>query len=210
MPRIKLNFRQLSINEKIAKAKQVIAAIAGNAADFKTPSPALASVTTATNDLETAAKETQEARQAAKTKTSAQNQKEDLLDKLMSQLSGYVESVAGDNEELIRRAGMDTRAPAGGPSSTIPAVPPALSATRGDREGDVDCSWDTVSGARSYVIEISPDPPTATSWAHAGVSTKSRSTISNLTPGTRYWFRVAAVGTAGQSGWSDPAMCIAP
>lgn len=208
--KIKLNFRQLSIAEKIARAKQIIAAVESNATDFKSPSPPLASLTTATNELETAAKETQEARQAAKTKTSAQAQKEDTLDKLMSQLSGYVESVAGDNEELIRKAGMDTRAPTGGSSSVIPAVPPASSATRGDREGDIDCSWDTVAGARSYVIEISPDPPTSTSWKHAGVSTKSRSTISNLTPGTRYWFRVAAVGTAGQSGWSDPAMCIAP
>lgn len=208
--KIKLNFRQLSIPEKTARAKQIIAALESNATEFKNPSPPLASVTTATNELETAAAETQEARQLAKTKTSAQGQKEDTLDKLMSQLSGYVESVAGDNEELVRRAGMDTRAAAGGASSATPAVPPALSATRGDREGDIDCSWDTVAGARSYVIEISPDPPTATSWAHAGVSTKSRSTISNLTPGTRYWFRVAAVGTAGQSGWSDPAMCIAP
>lgn len=207
--KIKLNFRQLSIPEKTARAKQIIAALESNATEFKNPSPPLASVTAATNELETAATETQEARQLAKTKTSAQNQKEDTLDKLMSQLSGYVESVAGDNEELVRRAGMDTRAPAGS-SSALPVAPPALSATRGDHEGEIDCSWDTVSGARSYVIEISPDPPAATSWKHAAVSTKSRGTISSLTPGTRYWFRVAAVGTAGQSGWSDPAMCIAP
>jgi hypothetical protein len=208
--KIKLNFRQLSINEKIAKAKQIAAAVESNDVEFKNPSPPLTLIKNAINELETAAKETQEARQVAKTKTSAQNQKEDTLDKLISQLSGYVESVAGDNEELVRSAGMDTRATAGGSGGAVPAVPPALSATRGDHEGEIDCAWDTVSGGRSYVIEVSPDPPTATSWRHSSVSTKSRNTTGNLTPGTRYWFRVAAVGTAGQSGWSDPAVCIAP
>jgi len=85
-----------------------------------------------------------------------------------------------------------------------------LSATAGDHEGEVDLAWDGVAGARSYVIEKSADPPTATSWGHGGVATKSRASINGLTPGTRYWFRVAAVGTNGQSGWSDPATRIAP
>jgi hypothetical protein len=207
MPRIKLNFRQLSITEKIAKARQIVNALTGNAA-FATPTPALPAITTAVDDLETASAETQAARQAAKTKTSAQNQKEDALDKVITQLSAYVESIAGDNEELIRSAGMDTRAAA--TASGTPGVPGALSATAGDHDSEVDLSWDPVTQARSYVIEQSADPPTPTSWAHAGVSTKSTTTIKNLTGGTRYWWRVAAVGTAGQSGWSDPATRIAP
>jgi hypothetical protein len=209
MTKIKLNFRQLSITDKIARAKQIVTAIQSQAAVFTNPSPPLATVTAAANELETAATEAQAARQDAKTKTSAQSQKEDALDRIMSQLSSYIESVAGDNEELVRSAGMDTRAPAGTSSVSL-LSPAALSATRGDHEGEIDCSWDPVAGTRSYVIERSADPPTISSWTHAGVSTKSRSTIGGLTPGTRYWFRVAAVGTTGQSGWSDPAVCIAP
>jgi hypothetical protein len=209
MPRIKLNFRQLSITDKIAKARQVVTAMTGNSA-FAHPTPDLAAVTTAGDGLESAHAETQTARQVAKTKTSAQSEKEDALDKLMSQLSAYVESVSGDNEEMIRSAGMDTRA-VGSASTETPNAPSSLDATAGDHEGEIDLSWDTVAGARSYVIERSLDPPTATSWMHAGVSTKSRTTVnSGQTPGTRYWFRVAAVGTAGQSGWSDPATRIAP
>ncbi|HEV7474506.1 MAG TPA: fibronectin type III domain-containing protein [Pyrinomonadaceae bacterium] len=208
MPRIKLNFRQLSITDKIAKARQIIDSLTGNSA-FATPTPTLAAMNTAITELETAHAETQAARQAAKTKTSAQSAKEDALDKLISQLSAYVESVGGDNEELIRSAGMDTRA-VGSVSTETPTQPSALNATAGDHEGEIDLSWDTVAGSRSYVLERSPDPATASSWVHAGVSTKSRTTIKGLTPGTRYWFRVASVGTAGQSGWSDPATRIAP
>ncbi|MBC8031267.1 MAG: fibronectin type III domain-containing protein [Pyrinomonadaceae bacterium] len=208
MPRIKLNFHQLSITDKIAKARQIVSSLTGNPA-FVTPTPALATATAAIDNLETAHAESQTAKQVAKTKTSAQNEKEDVLDKIMSQVAAYVESVAGDNEETIRSAGMDTRAAAAS-TSGAPAQPQGLNATAGDREGEVDLAWDTVAGARSYLAEKSPDPPGNTSWTHAGVSTKSRTTISGLTSGTKYWFRVAAVGTNGQSGWSDPASRMAP
>ena len=128
----------------------------------------------------------------------------------MTQLAAYVESVAGDDETKIHSAGMDTKSSGKGPSTSQPTVPQALTATAGDHDGEIDLSWDTVPKAKSYIIEISPDPPTDKSWGHAGVSTKSSFTATGLTPGTRYWFRVAAVGTGGQSGWSDPAMKIAP
>jgi len=38
----------------------------------------------------------------------------------------------------------------------------------------------------------------------------SSATVPGLTSGTRYWFRVAGVGTAGQGAWSDPATKVAP
>lgn len=208
MSRIKLNFRGLSIPEKIARARQIITALTGNAA-FPTPNPTLAAGTAAVDSLETAYAEVQTARQVAKTKTSAQGEREDAVDGFMSKLAGYVESVAGENEELIRSAGMDTRA-AAGTSSERPSLPAALEASGGDHEGQADLSWDTVSGARSYIIEKCADPPTATGWAHAGVAIKTRATVAALPSGSRQWFRVAAVGTNGQSGWSDPATCIIP
>lgn len=95
-------------------------------------------------------------------------------------------------------------------ANQAPSAPQALAATAGDHDGAIDLSWEPVADAKSYVEEKSPDPPTPTSWLHAGVSTKSKMTISGLTSGTRYWFRVAAVGTSGQSGWGDPATKIAP
>jgi phosphodiesterase/alkaline phosphatase D-like protein len=145
-----------------------------------------------------------------KTEVSDQSEKEDALDKIMSQLAGYVQSVAGDDDTKIHSAGMDTRSAAQGAATVEPTLPQALTPTAGDHDGEVDLSWDTVSRAKSYIIEKSADPPTATSWQHAGVSPRSTFTVTGLTPGTRYWFRVAAVSTGGQSGWSDPAMKIAP
>jgi hypothetical protein len=208
MAKIRLNLGSLTISEKIAKAQQIVNALTGNA-NFPTPSPALANVTSAANDLKTASDEVLAVRQTGKEKTAIQNQKEDALDQLLTQCAAYVESVAGTNEQLILSAGMDVRAPAVS-STELPAQPQGLTATAGDHDGEIDLSWDTVAGAKSYVIDKSADPATPTTWLHAGVSTRSTFAAQGLTSGTRYWFRVAAVNNNGQSGWSDPAMKIAP
>lgn len=208
MGKIKLNLRNLPVQEKIAKARTIITSLTGNP-NFPTPTPTLAAATAATDGLETSAATVQTTKARLKTEFSDQNEKEDFLDKIMTQLAAYVESVAGDDETKIHSAGMDTKS-GRGPTTSQPTLPGALTATAGDHDGEIDLSWDTVSKAKSYVIERSVDPPTETSWTHAGVSTKSSFTITGLTPGTRYWFRVAAVSSSGQSGWSDPAMKIAP
>jgi hypothetical protein len=207
MALIKLNFARLSVPEKIALARRIVTALTGNT-HFTTPQPSLATITAAINDLEQAESEAQAARQQAKLKTTTRNNKEDDLGQLMTQSVGYVTAIAGGDEEIIQSAGMAVRA------VTRPAIPPgqpaALSATAGDFDGTMDLSWDPVVEAASYIIERSPDPVTATSWTHLGVSTKSTFTAAHLQTGTRVWFRVAAVNPNGQSPWSDPATKIVP
>jgi len=85
MAKIKLNLSTLSIPEKLGKAQQIVAALTGNVS-FPTPSPSLANITTATSDLRTAYSD---AKRPAKCqeKTVAQNQKEDALDRLLTQLA---------------------------------------------------------------------------------------------------------------------------
>jgi len=207
MARIKLNFHQLPIPQKIAKAQQIVAAITGNPT-FPTPTPPLASVTTSINDLSAAFTAAQAARQTAKEKTSDQNAKEDSLNRVMQQLAAYVESVAGDDQSKILSAAMDTRSVSVAGSEPA-SQPQALTPTEGDHDGEIDLTWDKVPSTKSYVIEKSTGPQ-PTDWVHAGVSTKSAFTAAGLTSGSRYWFRVAAVNNNGQSGWSDPATKIAP
>jgi len=208
MAKIRLNLSGLSTAQKLAKAEQVVTAMTGNT-NFPTPTPPLSTITTAATELRAADAEAQAARQTSKEKTNVKNQKEDRLEQLLTQVVGYVESVAGSDEQMILSAGLDLRA-VGAPSTEPPEPPHGLTATVGDHDGEIDLSWDTVTGAKSYVIEQSADPATPTTWTHAGVSTRSFNTAQRLTSGTRYWFRVAAVNNNGQSGWSDPAMKIAP
>jgi hypothetical protein len=208
MSKVKLGLTKRSVPEKVARGREIITALKTNP-DFPTPNPTLASVTTAIDSLEAAFQDQEVTRQLAATKTAAKDEKEDAFDNIFSQLAAYVESVAGSNEKMIKSAGMDTRA-AAVPTTEKPSPPNSLNVTSGDADGEIDLTWEPVTGAKSYVIEVSIDPVTATSWKHSSVSTKSSARTSGLVSGTRYWFRVAAVGTGGQSGWSDPATKIAP
>ncbi|HYW70577.1 MAG TPA: fibronectin type III domain-containing protein [Pyrinomonadaceae bacterium] len=206
--KVKLNIARLSLLDRIARCRQIVAAMTGNP-NFATPNPPLTQATQALNEAEAAYTAAQTSRQDAKAMTVIQNQRDDFVSGLMNQLAAYVESIAGGDETIIRSAGMDTKAIGSAPTS-IPESPDNLGATAGDRDGEIDLSWEAVPGAKSYVIEQSADPPTATSWGHRSVSTRSSQTLDDLTSGARYWFRVAAINGVGQSGWSDPAMKIAP
>ena len=170
MPKIRLNLQRLTIPEKVARSRQIVAAMTGND-NFTTPQPTLKQVADAVNELEVAFDAAQTARQEAKTRTLEQNLKEEAHDRLLSQLAGYVESASGGDEKRIMGANMDLRSPKT-PVGDL-AAPASLSASAGDRDGEIDLRWDRVENARSYVIERSADPPTATSWTHAAVSTKS-------------------------------------
>ena len=208
MARIKLDFKGLSTADKVIRAEQIVASLTGNP-NFPTPNPPLAAVTTAINGLRTAIVEAQTARQAAQAKTVAQNDSEDELDKVMRQIAAYIENVSGGDEKMILSAGVSVRSPSTATSDTL-AAPTGLSATEGDHEGEIDLHWNSVKRARSYVVERSADPPGDTSWSQTQVVTNSSATVSGLTRGAKHWFRVAAVGANGQSGWSDPATKIAP
>jgi hypothetical protein len=50
MPKVKLNLKSLSASEKVDKAHLIVKALTGNSS-FTTPQPALATVTTAANEV---------------------------------------------------------------------------------------------------------------------------------------------------------------
>lgn len=206
MAKVKLDFKRLPLADKIIKSRQIVANLTDNP-DFPTPNPPLAHITTSIDALEAKVVETQAARQAARALTAEQNDMEDQLDREIDQLGGHIESASGGDEAKIIAAGVSVRATA---TSREVGAPAAFSLTEGDHNRELKSHWDRVEGARSYVLERSLDPPTETSWVHEKVVTTSSTTITGLTSGVRYWFRVAAVGKGGQSGWSDPATKIAP
>jgi hypothetical protein len=207
MPRVILNLSKLSILEKLSLAKQISNSLTGNAS-FPTPSPPLAALNTATASLQTAHDEAQAARQESKNKTAVQNQMEDELDDVLTRLAGYVSSVSGNDAALVTSAGMNFEQPKT-PSGPI-GTPQSFAATTGDSDGEIDLGWNSVDGAQSYVVEQSLQGPPSGAWTPVKTTTKSSHTVTGLTSGTRYWFRVAAVGASGQSGWSDISTRIAP
>jgi hypothetical protein len=207
MPRIKLNLRDLSIPDKVQKGRQIVTAMTNNA-NFANPHPSLSEVTAALASLEQNYALLQAAKADVKAKATTQDDADSKVDQILVQLAAYVESIAGNDEKIITSAGLATKNSRSAPVFLSP--PQGLSATVGDHDGVIELSWKKVPKAKSYTIQISADPPNPESWTHAAIATASTRTIENLTSGKRFWFRVAAIGAMGQSGWSEPATKIAP
>lgn len=207
MPRIKLNIRSLSVTDKVARGRQIVTAMTNNT-HFANPHPSLSDVTASLATLEQAHTSLQAAKTDVKAKSTAQDDAEVKVNRILAQLAAYVESIAGNDETIITSAGLEPKLARSAPSVLSP--PASLSTTTGDHEGEIDLAWKKVANAKSYTIQFSPDPPTPDSWTHAAIATASSTRIEKLTSGKRYWFRVAAVGAMGQSGWSEPATKIAP
>jgi len=207
MARIRLNLKNLTVPEKLAKGRQIVTAMT-NHASFANPVPALADVTTRLDLLEKAYALVQSAKSEVSTRVVTQDNAEVDVDQILTQLAGFVEAVAGRDDTLITSVGMETKASRSTPTS--PAEPQSVGAVAGTHDGVILLSWKPVPNAKSYTIESSTDPATATSWTHVAIATSAAKAISNLKSGTRYWFRVAAIGAGGQSGWSEHATKVAP
>jgi len=206
MARIRLNLKHLSLTDKIAKGRQIVTAMTNNAS-FPSPTPPLTEVTTRLDELEQAFSLVQSAKSEVTTRVANQVNAEARVDQALTQLGGYVESVAGRDHALITSAGMETKAAPSSP--TLPGVPQAVTANAGDHDGEINLFWKAVPNARSYTIDSSLDPA-AGSWTHVGIATSASKVITNLSSGKRYWFRVAAVSAGGQSGWSEHATKVVP
>jgi fibronectin type 3 domain-containing protein len=89
------------------------------------------------------------------------------------------------------------------PAVSAPAAPTGLTATAGN--GQVSLSWTASSGATSYnVYEGTASGSESTTPIATGVTSAAYS-VSGLTNGTEYYFKVAAVNASGSSGLSNEA-----
>lgn len=89
------------------------------------------------------------------------------------------------------------------PQSTLPAAPAGLSASGGDRE--VRLTWAAVTGATTYSVFRSTTPGgQGTTALASGVTTPGYSDP-NLTNGTAYYYKVAAVNGVGPGPLSSEA-----
>ena len=207
MAKIRLNLKNLSVTDKIAKGRHIVTAMNNNA-NFPNPNPPLTEVTASLDELAQAFALVQSAKSEVATRVITQDNAAARVDQVLTKLAGYVESCAGNDATLITSAGMETKASRSAPA--LPSVPQAVGANAGEHEGEINLFWKAVPNARSYTIEFSDNPATAASWTHVGIATSASKVIANLTSGKRYWFRVAAVSAGGQSGWSEHATKVVP
>lgn len=211
MSKVAAKLTNLSVNDKIAKGRTGLTAAATpeGVLVLGNPAPAeVAGLQTATDDLETARDAKLTADNAAKTATQAQDTAELAFNDAYAAYCRIGQTKSGGDAVKIGQIGLDV-AGAPAPIGEMPA-PLNLVATMGDHAGEVDLMCEPVRGAATMIWQYCADPMSEGNWQNGGVTTKSSNTIGGLTSGTKYWFRCAAIGTAGQGPWSDPAQKMAP
>lgn len=189
-----------SVPALISAARAVIARLAGNAA-FPSPSPTLALVTGAIDDLEVAQATTHSRLRGAVT---VRNEKRTQVITYLYELKAYVQHVAdagdpGEAAALIESAGMAVRK-----SATRP--PRAFAARHGRVSGSIDLVTRAAAHRASYEWESSADG--GRTWVLLPVTMQAKTTVTGLAPGSTACFRYRPVTKDGEGDWSDPVSIV--
>ncbi len=201
LARVSLAFGYLLNTQLIAFVRNVITLMTGNA-QYPTPVPTLAAVTTSVDAFETTVHEALDGgKLAIATRNAA---RVDLLT-LTRQLAAYVQGHCGDDLVCLLSSGFEA-VKAKSPSY-LPEIPANQRLEQTGSTGELMLKFDRVANANNYTIQsaTSPDGP----WEDRGLATTTRVTIDGLTAGQVYWARACANGSKGSSDFGGPATAMA-
>lgn len=207
MSLLKLDLRNKNVLAKIELGQTHIAAMTGSA-DYPaaTRVPTDAQFAAAQTALDKANGDADEAETAWKAKIRLRDAAEETWDTVFTARATNCEAVTPGNAAALAGAGLPLR---GSPPPSAPmGAPQNLRASEGDMDGEIDLMWDRLKGSASNVVQHRPQGTTA--WVQSGMTKKSRFTVTGLTPGTLYEFRVQGIGNEGNGPWSDLAVKRSP
>jgi len=114
---------------------------------------------------------------------------------LFRSLAAYVQKVSANDLSTLLSSGFEaTKVPV---RRGIPAAPGNVRLSYNGKGGQLYLRFGRVAGVSSYMIQVatSLEGP----WVTRDPVTSTRVTLDGFTPGTVYYIRVAAVGSAGTS-----------
>lgn len=207
MLNIVLNIASLSVALFIEACRAIVTKMTGNA-NFPTPTPALLTITTAINNLETAY---QSWLSGSKTSHAQLKSLRLAVTTLMNQLKGYVQATSGTNVAIALSSGMSIKRPPTprnnvGQVLNVRALPlPA--------NGEAQVKWNAVRNNKAYNLYKTTNlvnPMDSATWTLVASTTRGRMQVAGLPSGQRTAFIVVAIGSRGIMGQpSDPAIVMA-
>jgi hypothetical protein len=187
----------------LGKVRFIVGQMMANGANFPTPDPSLASVTTLANEFE---QTIQDAEAGGTFDKSVRDSKKAELIATMYNLGDYVLFQSKQDRLKAESSGFSV---ARDPSPKPPIEKPVgLSLTDGVNAGEIWLLFKSVANARSYMYQISLDPEDETKWVSQH-GTIRKNLFTGLESGKRYYVRVVAFGTNGQVVYSDVVSRIA-
>jgi hypothetical protein len=92
---------------------------------------------------------------------------------------------------------------------SVPLIPPVLVTAKPDKElGSIYAHAHRIPGLFHYILQVSPDPITATSWEEQPGGTAIRH-LTGLVSGKLYWLRWCTERGSQRSSWSIPVSVTA-
>lgn len=195
-----VSFVKLPVADRISFYRNVISKMASNAY-FPTPDVPLSDAITAVDALETASIATKD---GSRTAISVRDDAEEKVDKVFYKLADYVNRIADGEETIILSSGFE---PSAQPAARLKAP---LTVSAGSHSGSVKLVAKAVEKAASYSWQMAKDtlPTAEDSWIIIGQSTSASFEKDGLTPGGKYFFRVAAITPTGITDYTDPVAKI--
>jgi hypothetical protein len=193
-----LNLAPNKVPALVTYTQGIVKAMTGNPA-FPSSAPALAAITAAANDLQTA-----ETAALARTKgaVAVRNARRAALVVRLQQLRGTVQAAADADVEngaaIIQGAGMEVR-------KTPVRVPRVFDAKPGANSGSAKLVAASAGARSSYEWQYSTD---GKAWVTAASTIQAKTTIPGLTPGSTVQFRYRAVTKTGEGDWSQAVSLI--
>ena len=204
MAKVKIGLRGLTTAQKLEKAKRIIRKVASSEIPDKTTLP-VSQLHKAANML---GKAIEMAEFGDKRAIAARKLCEKQVEQAIRKMAMAVEQVTEQDRRLIEAAGFELRSTNN--RSQPLSKPESLTPKRLDDEGSIGLKWRPVSNSKSYLVQTCTSTPNSkTNWQTSAYTTKSRCTIDNLKVGTRYWFRVKAIGAKGIGPPSTTASIVA-
>src|ERR1700690_283555 len=188
-----------SVPALIVYAQGIVKRMTGNPS-FPSPTPTLAAVTAAIDDLQAA-----EAAALARTKGAAavRNDKRAALLVLLQQLRGYIQTTAdagqANGASIIESAGVAVR-------KTPTHTARAFAAKSGPLSGAATLVAASAGHRASYEWQYSSDG--GKTWVTAPTTLPANTRVSGLPLGSTVYFKYRPVTKTGEGNWSEPVSLI--
>ncbi len=197
---VKQNFSEYSDAELIDRANNVVTQMTGNI-HFVNPEPPLAEITTATDNFSAAYFQVYNRNLSF---MAEKRMYKSILIKLLKREASYVEFIGQNVESVIDTSGFEiySTAPTTAPASDIPVIKKAKDT---GISGTSKLRVKKVKHAVVYELRHTKDVDLNTAnWVHLVCQTQIQFEVTNLIPGTEYFFEARSISTKGPSGWSNP------
>lgn len=196
--KVSLSFSRYTDADLLAKALHIMNSLANNPA-FANPIPSLAelqAVITEYNRLLI------EADTFSRPILAQKNAVRRQLQALLVRLGMYVMFIADGNEALLTSSGFALTKQ---PERANIANPGGVTLSNGITSGQLVAKVKLVRSATSFLHEIAEEEPTDNTRWQGTITGRTKHVYNGLTPGKKYWIRIAAVGRGQQPAYSPVA-----